>query len=45
MSEKSILNSVDIVRLEEDTVIKSFESTDKDLNDFLLNDAKNYLNR
>jgi GNAT superfamily N-acetyltransferase len=29
--------------LEEDVVIQSFESTDKDLNDFLLNDAKNYL--
>jgi hypothetical protein len=32
-----------MVRLEADTVIKSFESEDKDLNDFLLNDAKNYL--
>ena len=32
-----------LVRLTEDMVIKSFESEDKDLNDFLLNDAKNYL--
>jgi predicted GNAT family N-acyltransferase len=29
--------------LEEDTEIKSFDCKDKDLNDFLLNDAKNYL--
>ncbi|MDR1342809.1 MAG: GNAT family N-acetyltransferase [Prevotellaceae bacterium] len=32
-----------MIRLEESTVIKPFESEDKDLNDFLLNDAKNYL--
>jgi predicted GNAT family N-acyltransferase len=29
--------------MEESTVIKSFESEDKDLNDFLQHDAKNYL--
>jgi hypothetical protein len=43
MSENSILGLVDIVKLEADTKINSFESEDKDLNDFLLNDAKNYL--
>ncbi len=31
-----------IVQLQQDTVIKPFESRDKDLNDFLFNDAKNY---
>jgi GNAT superfamily N-acetyltransferase len=30
------------IQLNEDTVIKPFESEDEDLNDFLLNDAKNY---
>ena len=30
-------------RLQLDTVIKPFESEDEELNDFLLNDAKNYL--
>ena len=34
---------MDIVKLEADTEINSFESEDKDLNDFLRNDAKNYL--
>ena len=29
-------------RLEADTELKSFKSIDDDLNDFLLNDAKNY---
>jgi predicted GNAT family N-acyltransferase len=43
MREKPILNLVDIVKLEENLSIQSFESEDKDLNDFLLNDAKNYL--
>jgi predicted GNAT family N-acyltransferase len=43
MSDKSILSLVDIVRLEEDMLIQPFESASKDLNDFLLNDAKNYL--
>jgi GNAT superfamily N-acetyltransferase len=43
MSVKSILSTVDIVKLENDMKIESFESADKDLNDFLLNDAKNYL--
>jgi predicted GNAT family N-acyltransferase len=32
------------VRLTRDSDIKAFECADKDLNDFLLNDAKNYLN-
>ncbi|GHT45912.1 N-acetyltransferase [Bacteroidia bacterium] len=31
-------------KLSEDTMIVSFESTDEELNDFLLNDAKKYLN-
>ena len=31
------------VRLEEDMPIASFDCGDTDLNDFLLNDAKNYL--
>jgi hypothetical protein len=43
MNENTVLNRIDIVRLEADTVIHSFDSEDKDLNDFLLNDAKNYL--
>ena len=32
-----------MVRLTEDTLIPPFESEDKDLNDFLLKDARNYL--
>jgi predicted GNAT family N-acyltransferase len=32
-----------IIRLTEDTEIKSFDCGDNDLNDFLSNDAKNYL--
>jgi GNAT superfamily N-acetyltransferase len=32
-----------LVRLTQDANIKTFECADKDLNDFLLNDAKNYL--
>jgi predicted N-acetyltransferase YhbS len=39
----SMPENVRLVRLEENTVIPPFESEDKDLNDFLLNDAKNYL--
>jgi len=35
--------SVKLTMLEEHTIIKPFESTDKDLNDFLQNDAKKYL--
>jgi GNAT superfamily N-acetyltransferase len=35
--------NIRLVRIAEDTVIPPFESEDKDLNDFLLNDAKNYL--
>jgi GNAT superfamily N-acetyltransferase len=42
MNGKSILNLVDIIKLEAGTKIKSFESEDGDLNDFLLKDAKNY---
>ncbi|GHU61130.1 hypothetical protein FACS1894123_00020 [Bacteroidia bacterium] len=41
MSE--IVDKIDIVRLEEDTPVSSFDCGDMDLNDFLLNDAKNYL--
>ncbi|GHT07328.1 hypothetical protein FACS189426_00400 [Bacteroidia bacterium] len=41
MSE--IVNKIRIVRLEEDTPVSSFDCGDMDLNDFLLNDAKNYL--
>jgi GNAT superfamily N-acetyltransferase len=45
MTENSFLNlDVKILRLNENTVIQSFDCEDKDLNDFLLNDAKNYLN-
>jgi hypothetical protein len=33
---------VEAVILNKDTEIDSFESEDKELNDFLLNDAKNY---
>ncbi|MDR2564247.1 MAG: GNAT family N-acetyltransferase [Prevotellaceae bacterium] len=32
-----------LIRLEEDTLIKPFESEDNELNDFLHNDARNYL--
>ena len=32
-----------LIRMEEDAIIKPFESEDVELNDFLLNDAKNYL--
>jgi GNAT superfamily N-acetyltransferase len=39
----SVPADIRLVRLEENTVIPPFESEDKDLNDFLLNDAKNYL--
>jgi predicted GNAT family N-acyltransferase len=35
--------NIQFVRLENNTEIKSFESTDEDLNDFLKNDAKKYL--
>jgi predicted GNAT family N-acyltransferase len=39
----SMLWNIRLVRLEENMVIPPFESEDKDLNDFLMNDAKNYL--
>ncbi|MDR2628001.1 MAG: GNAT family N-acetyltransferase [Dysgonamonadaceae bacterium] len=39
----SILDKIAIVRLEEDTPISSFDCGDIDLDDFLRNDAKNYL--
>jgi predicted GNAT family N-acyltransferase len=32
-----------LTQLKEDTIINSFESTDEELNDFLLNDAKKHL--
>ena len=38
-----IMSKIDVIRLEMETIIRSFESEDQDLNDFLLNDAKNYL--
>jgi predicted GNAT family N-acyltransferase len=37
------LDKIEIVRLEEDTPISSFDCGDNDLNDFLQNDAKSYL--
>jgi len=39
----SILEKIDIIRLEECTSITSFDCGDVDLNDFLHNDAKDYL--
>ena len=39
----SVLDKIKIVRLEEDTIISSFDCGDIDLNNFLQNDAKNYL--
>jgi GNAT superfamily N-acetyltransferase len=41
----SVVNRMDwnLARLTQDFKIKPFECADKDLNDFLLNDAKNYL--
>ena len=39
----SILEKINIIRLEECTAITSFDCDDIDLNDFLHNDAKNYL--
>ncbi|MDR2622171.1 MAG: hypothetical protein LBC48_06270 [Dysgonamonadaceae bacterium] len=38
-----VFDKVKIIRLEEDTALSSFECGDIDLNDFILNDAKNYL--
>jgi GNAT superfamily N-acetyltransferase len=40
---KSLLDKIAIVRLEEETQISSFDCGDDDLNDFLKNDANNYL--
>ena len=40
---RTLLEKIAIVRLEEDTPISSFDCGDNDLNDFLQNDAKNYL--
>ena len=40
---RTLLDKIAIVRLEEDTPISSFDCGDNDLNDFLQNDAKNYL--
>jgi GNAT superfamily N-acetyltransferase len=39
----SILEKIKIIRLEENTPIPTFDCGDVDLNEFLLNDAKNYL--
>ena len=41
--QKLMPANIRMVRLEEETALKPFESEDKDLNDFLLNDAKKYL--
>jgi GNAT superfamily N-acetyltransferase len=43
MKEMLSTLNMKMVRLEENTIIKSFESENVDLNDFLLNDAKSYL--
>jgi GNAT superfamily N-acetyltransferase len=45
MTSKISIETLDFrqIRLNEDTVIKPFESEDEDLNDFLFNDAKDYL--
>ncbi|MDR3268564.1 MAG: GNAT family N-acetyltransferase [Tannerella sp.] len=45
MSLEDLLHTTNsrLIRLSEDSEILPFESEDKDLNDFLLNDAKNYL--
>jgi predicted GNAT family N-acyltransferase len=40
---ESLSNNASIVRLNNDAEIKSFESGNEDLNNFLLNDAKDYL--
>jgi GNAT superfamily N-acetyltransferase len=39
----SILDKTMIIRLDEDVTLSSFDCGNADLNDFLLNDAKNYL--
>jgi len=39
----NILDKIKIVRLEEEALVPSFDCGDSDLNDFLQNDAKNYL--
>jgi GNAT superfamily N-acetyltransferase len=39
----SVPANIRLVRIEENTIIPPFESEDKDLNDFLANDAKKYL--
>jgi GNAT superfamily N-acetyltransferase len=42
--QKSIIpENLKLARLDESTVIQPFECEDQDLNDFLMNDAKNYL--
>jgi len=43
MNLTGINSDIRLRRLELDTEIKPFESEDEDLNNFLLNDAKNYL--
>jgi len=39
----SALDRIKIVRMDNDTTLSAFDCGDIDLNDFLLNDAKNYL--
>ena len=36
---------MELIRLKEDTDIKSFDCGDADLNDFILNDAKAFLSK
>jgi GNAT superfamily N-acetyltransferase len=43
MQNSSLPANIKLARMEQDTTILPFESEDKDLNDFLLNDAKHYL--
>jgi GNAT superfamily N-acetyltransferase len=40
---KSVLDRIEIVRMDKGTSLSSFDCGDIDLNDFLLNDAENYL--
>lgn len=36
---------MELIRLTKDTIIKSFDCGDADLNDFILNDAKAFLSK
>ena len=39
------LSDMELIRLTKDTIIKSFDCGDADLNDFILNDAKAFLSK